>query len=117
MDKSLPSLSEAWGKQGQEPARPPWSAQQQSRQVPGAAEAVGELCSYRSQDKSSLQRGSRRADHDPGRVTVQLQPPHKLTLVTALIFALRQENVSAWFVLKFSIRSFVHSFIEYSANS
>lgn len=56
---------------------------------------------------SPLQSGSCRADRDPGRVTAQLQPQHKLTLAATLILQLGQENVRIWFVLKFSIHSFV----------
>ena len=66
---------------------------------------------------SSLQSGSCRADRGPGRVTAQLQTQHKLTLAATLILQLGQENVTTWFVLKFSIHSSVYSFIKYSANS
>lgn len=109
----FPAYLRPWGRN---PARLPWSAQQQSRQVPRVAETVGEFWRYRSPDKSFLQSGSRRADCDLGRVTAQLQPQHKLPLVTALILQHRQENVRTCLALKFSIHSFVHSFLEYSAN-
>lgn len=109
----FPAYLRPWGRN---PARLPWSAQQQSRQVPRVAETVGEFWRYRSPDKSFLQSGSRRADCDLGRVTAQLQPQHKLPLVTVLILQHRQENVRTCLALKFSIHSFVHSFLEYSAN-
>lgn len=67
----FPAYLRPWGGN---PARPLWSAQQLSRQVPRVSETVGEFWRDRSPDKSSLQSRSRRADCDPGRVTAQLQP-------------------------------------------
>lgn len=108
MGKSLPSLSEAPGKQGQEPgealrglhSKSPDDGQELLR-------LSKEFWSCRSLGKTFLQSGSCKADGEPGKVTAQLQPQHKLTPVTALILQSRQENLRILFVLKFSIHSFV----------
>lgn len=84
----LPSLSEALGNRGRHPARPPWSAQQQSRHVPRAAETAWGVLELQVPGQvfpPKWEPGSRSADGDPGRASAQLLPQHKLILVTALI--------------------------------
>lgn len=104
MGKSLPSLSKAWeAGAGTQPglhglhSNSPDKFQELQR-------LSGEFWSYRSPGKSSLQSGIRRADRDLGSMTAQLQPQYKLTLAATLNFQHRLENMTHWFMLKFSKR-------------
>ena len=107
MGKSLPSLSEALGKQGPALSQAPLvgAAIVQARSQ-GGRDLAGNFGATGPRASLFLQSGSRRADSDPGGVTAQLQPQHTLTLVTALLLQGRQENMRIWFVLKFSSHSF-----------